>query len=402
MEDPRSRSDRSALERVGLKAWALLGLLVLLGAVLFAAGRIMLVVVPLVLALFPAALLEPVSRWLKDHGVPAALAALITLLGSIALLVGLFAALVPIVAAELPELIETGAEGLQEVQEFIDADPMGIGIPGVDELLEQAQELVGEAGELAGQALQALTAVVEVAVGLIFLLVALFFYLKDDRRIARGVGDLLPPRAREDAAEIGARVWGTIGGFFRGQLLVALVDAIFIGLGLLILGIPLALPLAVLIFFGGLFPIVGAFITGALAVLVALADAGFVVALIVLAIILAVQQLESNVLAPVVLGHVIRLHPLLVIVSVTGGGILLGILGAFLAVPVVASIARVVEYLREQYRGEAPAGDESSADERAHESDGGEESEPGKGREGDGRELAAGGARSDDPNRAAR
>jgi putative heme transporter len=363
------------LLRLGSRAWALLGVLILLAGLLYATGQIMLVVVPLVLALFPAALLQPVSRWLKDHKVPASLASLLTIFGAILLLAGVIAALVPLVLAELPELVETGEEGLQELQAFIDDDPLGLGIGGVDELLGQVQDAVGEFGEFAGQALEALVAAVEAVAALVFLLVALFFYLKDDVRMARGIGDFVPSRMRGDANEIGRRVWETLGGFFRGQLLVALVDAVFIGVGLLILGIPLALPLAVLIFFGGLFPIIGAFVTGFLAVLVALADGGLVMGLLVLGLIIAVQQLESNILEPLVLGKVIRLHPLLIIVAVTGGGITVGILGAFLAVPIVASIARVVEYLRER---NGDADEDGDADEpEGHEGAGaGQDTDP--------------------------
>ena len=144
------------------------------------------------------------------------------------------------------------------------------------------------------------------------------------------------------------RAWTTLGAYFRGQLLVALVDALAIGVALLVLGVPLALPLAVLIFFGGLFPIVGAVVTGALAVLVAMADAGLTMGLIVLGIVLAVQQLESNVLAPLVLGKATALHPLGVLTSLTAGGILLGVLGAFIAVPIAASLVRAIGYLRDR------------------------------------------------------
>lgn len=372
--DPSAAGPRepSGLVALGRNAWALLGIALLIGGAVYLVGQVMLLVVPLVLALFPAALLEPVSRWLKEHRVPPALASLLTIVGSLALLGGIIAALVPLVIAEMPQLIETGEQGLQDLQGFIERDPFGLGIGGTEQLLSQAQDLIGQAGDYTGQALQAAATVVGAATGAVFLLVALFFYLKDDRQIASGVGDLLPPRIRPDASEIATRVWDTLGKFFRGQLLVAFVDAVLIGLGLLILQIPLALPLAVLIFFGALFPIIGAFLTGTLAVLVALADGGLVLALIVLGLILGVQQLEGNVLQPIVLGRVISLHPLLVIVAVTGGALTLGVLGAFLAVPVVASLARVVEYLRERQKlhtsesqrpgegGEGGSGDEAS------------------------------------------
>lgn len=346
----------SALARAGRSAWALLGILALVVGALYLAGQLTLVVVPLILALFPAALLAPVAGWLKSKGVPAALAALLTILGTLAVIAGVFAALIPVVVAQMPQLIEAGQSGLGQLRQWLQDDPLGLGIEGPEQLLQQAQDLVGQAGEYTGQALSALATAVEVVVGLLFLFVVLFFYLKDSGRIARGIGDLLPTRWRADSSALAERVWATLGNYFRGQLLVALTDAVFIGAGLLILGVPLALPLAALIFFGALFPIVGAVTTGALAVLVALADGGLVTALIVLGLILVVQQLEGNVLQPVILGRTIDLHPLVVLVAITIGGTTIGILGAFLAVPVAASIARVVEYVRERSANEAGPG----------------------------------------------
>jgi predicted PurR-regulated permease PerM len=157
-------------------------------------------------------------------------------------------------------------------------------------------------------------------------------------------------------------VWWTLGAYFRGQLLVAFFDAVLIGLGLLLLGIPLALPLTVLVFLGGLFPIVGAFVSGLLAVLVALASDGLTTALLVFALVVAVQQAESNLLEPLILAKVIALHPLVVILSITAGVVSFGILGAFLAVPFAAAVARIVDMVR----GRTPtAGPGSEQDEPA-------------------------------------
>jgi predicted PurR-regulated permease PerM len=129
-------------------------------------------------------------------------------------------------------------------------------------------------------------------------------------------------------------------------MVVALVDAVAIGIGLVLLGVPLAMPLALLIFLGGFFPIVGAFVSGLLAVLVALADQGLTTALLVLALVVVVQQAEGNLLEPLILSPVLRLHPFLIILAVTVGGVTYGVLGAFLAVPLTACLARIVDYLR--------------------------------------------------------
>jgi putative heme transporter len=351
-------ADRPYL-RVGRYAWASLGIVGAFAVLLFAIGQVALLVIPLVLALFPAALLMPVAAFLKRLKVPAALAALLTILGSIGLLVGLFALLAPLVSNELPELVESVSEGVEELEAWLADDPLGVGLgfDGFGQLLEQGREQLGElgggggdlgelGGGIAGGAVTAATALFEGVTAFLLLLVALFFYLKDDGKLARGVIRTMPKGWQGHAAALGDRFWTTTGRYFRGQLLVAAADALFIGIGLLVLGVPLAIPLAVLVFFGGLFPIIGAVLSGAVAVLVALADAGPFTALLVAGLVLAVQQAESNVLEPLILAKVIRLHPLMVLVSITTGALLLGVLGAFLAVPVAASIARVVDYVR--------------------------------------------------------
>jgi putative heme transporter len=344
---------RRPFVRLGAYAWAFVGLVIVGWMLTTAAGRLSILVYPLVLALFPAALLSPVSEWLTRHRVPPALAALATLLGFLVLVVGGTTLLAPQVMAEAPGLVAEVQEGLEELQDLLDEGVFGWEPPiEPGELLTLAQEQ--GLRFLQDQAVAIATGVAEGLLGLLFGLVALFFYLKDGHRIAAWIRSLAPRSVSGEVHGIGEAAWDTIGQYFRGQLFVALVDAVFIGLGLWLLGVPLVLPLAVLVFFGGLFPIVGAFVSGAVAVLVALAAEGFGIALATLAIVVAVQQLESNVLAPVVLGRATALHPLAVIVVLTAGGVLLGVVGAFLAVPVAASVAKAVGIVRER-RLPAPA-----------------------------------------------
>ena len=370
---PSSEGQRR-LWQAGRTGWALLGIAVLVALVGYLASVLSLLVIPLVLALFPATLLVPVADRLKARGVPAAGAAALSIVGGILGIMLVVGAMVPLVIAEAPELAESASEGVQELQAFLEDDPLGVDIGGVDELLEMGREQLGEVGELAGEAAAAAGAAVETLIGLVLLFVVLFFYLKDGRRLAAGLAATAPARHRARVRASMDRAWETLGAYFRGQLLVALVDAIFIGVALLLLGIPLALPLAVLIFFGGLFPIVGAFITGALAVLVAMADAGLVMGLIVLGIVILVQQLESNVLEPIILGRAISLHPLVVLLSITAGSVVLGILGAFLAVPAAAIVARVVDLLRDEQSGDH---EEGADDDRGAEGDEGDEGDEG-------------------------
>lgn len=336
---------RSGLVRAGAYAWAVVGLVAVAVLLALAAGRLSILVIPLVLALFPAALLYPASEWLKRRRLPPSLASLLTIVGFLAVLVAVFGLLTPIVAAQVPGLVEETQAGIEQLEALFEEGLLGYQPPvTLPEALAMAQEqgvafLQQQAGGIA-------SVVAEAVAGLLLGLVALFFYLKDGHRIAVWLRRLFPADRQDAVHEVGVTGWVTVGQYFRGQLLVALVDAVFIGVGLAVLGVPLALPLAVLVFFGGLFPIVGAVASGAVAVLVALASQGLGVALIALGVVVAVQQLESNVLAPVVLGKATALHPLGVIVALTAGGVLLGVLGAFLAVPVAASITKGVGIVR--------------------------------------------------------
>jgi putative heme transporter len=332
----------SRIWRIGRTAWALLGIIGVVVLASWVAGRLSLIVIPSVLALFPATLLVPVAAKLRSKGVPSSLAALAAMLLALVVIGGLIGGMIALVIAEGPELVESASSGVEQIEQFLRNDPLGLGIEGPTELLEAAREQLGQIGDYAGQAAGAATAATEFLTGLVLLFVILFFYLKDGRRLTRGIVSVAPVAMRSRLTRAADRSWDTLGSYFRGQLTVAFVDAVFIGIGLLILGIPLAVPLAVLIFFGALFPLVGALVTGGLAVLVALADGGLGSALIVLALIVIVQQVEGNVLQPIIIGRATALHPLVVILAITAGALLLGILGAFLAVPVAAIVARVV------------------------------------------------------------
>jgi predicted PurR-regulated permease PerM len=215
-------------------------------------------------------------------------------------------------------------------------------------------------------------------------IVVTFFLLKDGPRFVPWLRRTAGMPAAPHFAEVLQRVWSTLGGFIRTQALVSLVDAVLIGIGLLVLGVPLAYALAIITFIGGFVPIVGAFVAGGLAVLIALVANGPVTALIVLGIILAVQQLEGNVLQPWLQSKSMNLHAVIVLLAVTLGASTFGVIGAFLAVPVAAALAVIIRYYGEQVSeraGEAtphpepdegdPDGDESvtAGDENANAAD---------------------------------
>lgn len=337
--------------RLGVLSWSAVGIVLVLIGLFLTIREVAVVIVPVVLALFPAAVLYPIAERLRRMGVPSGLAALIVLLGTVGLVVGIVNLLAPQVAAQLGDLGDALADGYDQVDSFLAGGPFGLDPIRLDELIERGQEMLttpGSEGEggLGTQALEIAVLVFEGFTGTILLLFVLFFFLKDGPRMARWGRDIFPARLRPDVEVVGGIVWTSVGGYIRGQLIVALIDAVGIGIGLAIVGVPLALPLAVLVFFGGLFPIVGATISGAVAALVALATVGPTKALIVIAIVIGVQQTESHILLPLILGRTVQLHPLAVILALAIGGILLGILGAFLSVPIAAAVARAFGYLR--------------------------------------------------------
>jgi len=339
--------------RFGRLAWAVLGVLALAAVAGVVLRELSLVVVPLLLAFFPATLLVPLVRRLERWRLPRTLAAILAFLGGLLLLLGVAAGTVTLVVAQLPDVLDSAGEGVEGLEDLVGRVVPGFEIPAADDIremildrLDGSDEGAGS-GEIARQAISMTMSAVEVVAGMVLFLVILFLYLLSGRAMAEGLAGFVAPGSRERIMTLAGEAWETLGAYFRGQLLVALVDAVLIGIGLLILGIPLALPLAAIVFFGGLFPIVGALATGALAVLVAFSHGGLGIALVVAGIVLAVQQLEGNVLEPLILSQVIDLPPLAIIVSITLGAVVLGVLGAFLAVPTAAVGKRLLLRLRE-------------------------------------------------------
>jgi predicted PurR-regulated permease PerM len=366
MSSPRVTNPRGALLETGKRAWALIGILLVIGIAVFVLARFSVVLLAFSLALFPAALLSPLAEELRRRGMPGVLISLTLILGLFGVLALIVLLVVPRFSAEAPALMRSLREAVIDLEQLLAEGGLPIEIPELASLQESAFEGAGGADGLVTSGLGVVVGLVHLVTGTLIALVSLFFLLKDGSAIWRGITDLVPARGRADVEAAGAQVWWTFGSYFRGQLLVALFDAVFIGLGLLVLGIPLALPLAVLVFVGGLFPIVGAFVSGLIAVLVALADQGLTKALLVLLLIVVVQQVESNVLEPLILSKVIALHPLAVVLAVSGGALAFGIVGAFLAVPLWAATARVVDHLRGRRPPAGPAAERLTASETAH------------------------------------
>jgi putative heme transporter len=307
--------------------------------------HVRLVVLPVLAALFLATVLMPISDAMRRVRVPPALAAFLTILVAALLLSGITALLAPPVANELGDLEESFREGLAEVGSTL--ENVGISQEEIDNAIDDGLQTLEENSGPIGQGIvSGALLVFEVIAGTLLGIVLLFFFLKDGDRIWSWLVSLIPARHREDANEVGRRGWSTLGHYLRGVALVALFDAVVIGAALAILGVPLVLPLAVLTFFSAFFPLVGAVTAGFVAALVALVSEGPVTALIVVAVITAVQQLEGDVIYPVVVGRSIELHPVAILLVLTAGAVVAGVIGALFAVPIAAVIWGAVKYLR--------------------------------------------------------
>lgn len=325
---------------------------VVLGYVL---GRLWAILLPIVLGLLITTVLWPPTRFLRKHGWPPALAASVVLLTFLAAFGGLIAAIAPSVAEQVVELGDQASTGLQDVQEWLQGPPLNIDEQQIGDAVDSAiNNIQGNAQNIASYAVSGASAVGNGLINLVLALILCFFFLKDGTRWVPWLSAQTGPRAARHVAALSKKTWSTLSEFIRQQALVGFIDAFFIGLGLWILDVPLVLPLAVLTFFGAFIPIIGAFVAGAFAVLIALVDQGFTTALIVLGIVLLVQQIEGNVLQPIIQGRGFNLHPALVILAVTAGASLAGIIGAFLGVPVAALIAVVYRYIRDELDGRDP------------------------------------------------
>jgi predicted PurR-regulated permease PerM len=318
-------------------------------------GRLWVILLPIVLGLLFATVLWPPTRFLRRHHWPPALAAGIVTLLALTLFGGIIAAIAPSVADQVGDLTDQTTSGLQQVQEWVTGPPFNLGEDQVGQAIDNAiNSLQDNAQNIAGAALTGATAVGNGLINLVLALILAFFFIKDGPRWVPWLTAQTGPRAAPHVAALSYKTWSTLSEFIKQQALVGFVDAFFIGLGLWILDVPLVLPLAVLTFFGAFIPIIGAFVAGAFAVLIALVDEGFTVALIVFGIVLLVQQIEGNVLQPIIQGRGFNLHAAVVILAVTAGGSLAGITGAFLGVPVAALIAVVYRYVRDELDGRSP------------------------------------------------
>ncbi|MET1033721.1 MAG: AI-2E family transporter [Arthrobacter sp.] len=341
------------LGRFGVRSAQILLLLALATVTVYGLLRLRLLIVPVMIAIILAAAIAPFVNFLRRKGLPGALATAIAFLGLLAALGGVVTAIVFAVRSEWDELAASAASGVDELQSFILDGPFPISAEQIaqarDAVVAFATSAQGRTGALTG-----VSAVAEFLTGATLMVVVLFFLLKDGATIWNFLLTPFHGRRERKLRLAGTRVLDVLGGYVRGTTIVALVDAVVIGAALLILRVPLAGPLAVIVFVGAFVPIVGATVAGALAALVALVANGPLVALIVVGVVVAVTQLEGDLLQPLVMGKSLRLHALVVLMAITAGTVLAGIAGAVLAVPLTAVAWAVVKVWTAEDPADAP------------------------------------------------
>src|SRR6478672_3686027 len=321
---------------IAAAAWAMLNALTTLGVVM----------VPVALALMLTALLVPAVDFLDRRGAPRGGAVALVLICGLAAGGGILAFVVTQFADGLPLLVDQVTQSIDSTRRWLINGPLHLRPDQINHFGDTAiQTLRSHQQELTSGALSTAGIVTEIVTGALLALFTLIFLLLGGRNIWHFDTQIAPATARQRVSDAGAAGFHSLTGYVRATSVVALVDAVGIGTGLAIMGIPLALPLASLVFLGAFIPLVGAVLSGFVAVVVALLAKGFVYALITLGLIIAVMQLEAHVLQPLVMGRAVSIHPLAVVLGIAAGGVIAGVVGALLAVPTIAfinSAARVL------------------------------------------------------------
>jgi len=344
-------------------SWRLLAIFAAVAAVLWVVVRLEVILVPVALATMVAALLLPAVDFLDRRGAPRGIAVALMLLSGVAVVGGILTFVISQFVEGVPALAEQVGHSIEGLGNWLANSPLRVGGDQIKQVREGALEALRNNQEkLTSGALSTAGTVTEIVTGALLMLFTLIFLLHGGRNIFGFVTKIFPADVQERVRDAGRAGFRSLIGYVRATFLVALVDAVGIGSGLAIMGIPLALPLASLVFLGAFIPLVGAVIAGFLAVVVALIAKGWVFALITLGLIILVQQVEGHVLQPLVMGRAVSIHPLAVVLAIAAGGVTAGIVGALLAVPAVAFFNSAVRVL---------LANDPAAEEAAQESDDG-------------------------------
>lgn len=352
----RSTADRSQdpwsdnLGRAGARAGQLLLIAAVVVGVVWMLLRVRVVVVAVLVALILAAAVAPLVRWLTGKGWPPLWATLAAFLGIVVVAGGVISGVGLAIRSEWNSLVSSAVGGWEQLQGWIASLPLPLDTSMIDDAAQQVTDFI-TSEDFASSTLTGVTAATEFFTGVVLIIVLLFFFLKDGSRIWNFALRWFRGDTRAKLAESIDRASGVLGGYVRGTATVAAVDAVLIGIGLAIVGVPLAVPLAVIVYIGAFIPVVGATVAGVLAAAVTVVTNGPVEALIVVAIVIAVNQIEGNLLQPVVMGRTLSLHPLIVLLALTIGTIVGGIFGAILAVPYTAMAWVVIRVWTDRYQG---------------------------------------------------
>ena len=342
---PRGLAVASAIT---IRLVIVLGGMWLLGLVV---TKMLVVVLPLVVALLMATLFAPPTRALERRGWHSGLAALATVGSGLVVVIATLSLIIPSFIAELGNLGSTVEQGVRQLGSSLARSPLGLTAEQVDSSIDRAIRSVGgSGGQVAQGVITGALLATQWATSALLAIFLTFFFVKDGVAMWAWVTSLVGTARRQVFHDLGVRSWSVLTAYVHGVALVATVDAVLIGIVLVALGIPLALPLVVLTFIAAFFPIIGALVAGAAAVLVALVTNGVAAAVIVLVAIIFIQQLEGNVLYPVVVGRQLNLHPVAMLLALAIGAVVAGVAGAFLAVPVAAVIGASLNYARSAER----------------------------------------------------
>lgn len=327
-------------------SWRLLLIGAMIAVVIFLVVQLRLIVIPVLVAVLLSALLVPLVSFLVKHKWPRGLSIAVAMIGMLALVSGLLVLVITQIARNSNTLSERAVESFESLKEALLNSPLQLTETQINEYLQQLVEAIQQDSQIfISGALSLGSSLGHFLAGMLITLFATLFMLIDGKGIWSWVVRIFPRRARAAVDGAGKAGWATLGNFVKVQILVASIDAVGIGLGAALLQIPLAIPIAVLVFLGSFIPIVGAVATGAVAVAIALVYNGWPIALAMLGVVLLVQQIEGHVLQPLIMGTAVKVHPLAVVLVVAAGSMLAGIAGALFAVPVAAVLNVMVHYI---------------------------------------------------------
>ncbi|WP_166741707.1 AI-2E family transporter [Cumulibacter soli] len=348
---PKRNSDlvTPSLNAMANWAWRFLLVVAALWVLAYILGFLSTVTIPLAIAVLLAALLMPAKNWLLRHRMNPMLATIVVFVGGLVLVIGLITLVIQQFVQGAPMLAEQATGGLDQVREWLAGLGWQISDAQLNGWFDTATDWIGDNSDMiTSGALNTAISAGHFLAGFLLALFSLFFFLKDGAKIWAWLLKFVPAQSRGAVDGAAERSWATLGGYVKATALVALVDAVGIGIGLLILQVPLVVPLAALVFLSAFIPMIGATLSGAVAVLIALVTVNPLTALLTLGVVVLVQQLESNFLQPLLLGKAVKVHPLAVILSIAAGALIAGVIGALLAVPVAAAANAALKFLRQE------------------------------------------------------